>query len=423
MPGSHDIGYTQFDTATLNTLNADWRTLIQNIRGVFHGQVWWGPVDPCGIFFPFTDFSLLDGIWFEGLPVSASTPPCTLDLGGINNIHSEQMLAYPRALRSAGSGFQYGKEYALPMLWTDFVTDPIDGMNYMGGHYTNVESGVGSGPNPGLLRDYQEGVDFLDAVMLAGVIEGGFQVAFPGAIGLSTNLPFNDILARPAAIASLTNWYGGDASYFAPCMTQLPANVLAQLLPECPLALQISGINFTGLTMITDSTSAVSPYFEGSSESSAALGNSAWTDYISVAVRLHTNLSAISVNFRVGGGPGVLDYGVSIGQGAVQLMKGVYSSANGQTYPGLAQQALPGQFDPTHWYQVDIAAAGNNIVVKVDGNQIIQYTDNSNPYQAGSVIVHIPGGLGTADFGNLGVSAPGELVTLFGTNLGPHRRE
>jgi len=128
---------------------------------------------------------------------------------------------------------------------------------------------------------------------------------------------------------------------------------------------------------------------------------------------------------------------VLMGQGAVLLLKGVYSSANGQTYPTLAQQALPGQFDPAHWYQVEITAMGNAIVVKIDGNQLIQYTDNSSPYLAGSVDVHIPGGLGTADFGNLvvtslaapqvvnaasfapGVIAPGEIVTLFGGQLGP----
>ncbi|MGA2724822.1 MAG: hypothetical protein ABSG79_20735 [Bryobacteraceae bacterium] len=451
VPGSHDIGYAQFDSTTANTLNADWKTLIQNIRAVYTGQVWWGPVDPCGLdSFPFTNFSLVDGIWFSGLSVSASTPPCTLDSGGINNIHAEQMLAYLRALRSASSGFQYGQKYALPTLWTDFLTDPIDGMNYLGGHYTNIVLGSGSGTyasqsgaNPNLTRDYQEGVDFLDAVMQAGVIEGGFQVAFPGTVGLSSNAPFNDILARPAVLASLTNWYGGDTSYFAPCMTPLPPNVVIQLPPStsCPVAVQMSQANLSGdLTLVNDSTSSVNPYYEGGTTTGGDLsfGSPSWADFdMSAAVRLRTNLSAINLNFRLGSGPGVNDYGVLMGQGAVLLLKGVYSSANGQTYPTLAQQALPGQFDPAHWYQVEITAMGNAIVVKIDGNQLIQYTDNSSPYLAGSVDVHIPGGLGTADFGNLvvtslaapqvvnaasfapGVIAPGEIVTLFGGQLGP----
>lgn len=442
VPGSHDtdVRVNGVGSAVVDAINTGWKTLLQNIRAVYKGQVWWGPVLPCaGGTFAFTNYSLLDGLWFSGLLVSTSTPPCTFGKGGINNIHAEQMLDYVRALRSAAPGFQYGQKYGLPVLWTDFLTDPIEAMNYLGGHYTDSEFGKESGSNPSLVRDYQEGVDFLDAVLQAGVIEGGVQIAFPAAVNLIPNA-FNDILARPAALASLTNWYGGDSSYFAPCMTQLPSNVLFQLLPApCPLALKVSGISLTNLKMVSDSTSAVNPYFEGSSESQAALGGPYWTDYdVKVAVRLKTSLSLIDLTFRENwGNPGVREYTVKIGQGVALLLKGVYSSANGQTWPALAQAALPGKFDPAHWYQVEIQAVGNSIVVKVDGSQLIAYTDNSSPYLAGYLGVHIPGGIGTAAFGNLVVTSitgpslvnaasfapavisPGEIVTLFGSQLGP----
>lgn len=442
VPGSHDIGYTQFDSTTVGALNANWFTLIQNIRAVYKGQVWWGPVDPCGVFFPFTNYSLVDGVWFEGLPVSASTPPCTdPSPPGINNLHAEQMLSYIRALRSAGSGFSMGQKQGLPMLWTDFDPVPTDGMNYLQGHFGGLgTSGIQSYANPNSdVRDYQEPVDFLDAVMQAGIFEGGFQAAFP--VGVSLNAPwFTDIISQPPVLVSLTNWYGGDPSYFAPCMASLPSDVMFQLLPGCPVAFQLAGMSLINLSVIGDSTSAVNPYFEatGTTDSKSEFDDPSWTDYdVSVAVRLKTNLSLFLGGVRFLSGAQFREYQATIGQGFAKLIKINTDSSGTQTQTTLAQQAIPGQFDPTHWYQVDISAIGNGIVVKIDGNQLIQYKDTASPYLTGSFSFGIC--CGTVDFGNIvaraipgpqlsvvnaasfgpGVISPGEIVTLFGSQLGP----
>jgi uncharacterized protein (TIGR03437 family) len=448
VPGSHDTGYAQFDSTTTNALNAAWITLIQNIRAVYKGQVWWGPVDPCGVSFPFTNYSLVDGIWFEGLTVSASTPPCTFPSPpGINNIHAEQMLSYVRTVRSAGSSFSLGQKQGLPMLWTDFTPTPIDGMNYLQGHFNAATDGVQSYANPNSgVRDYQEPVDFLDAVMQAGVFEGRFQAVFPS--GVSLNGPyFDDILSQMPVLVSLTNWYGGDVNYFAPCMASFPSDVLFQLLPNCPVALQQALINPNSLTLINDSTSSVTPYFEGTTEStvspSVSFGDPSWTDYdVNVAVRIQTSLSLFLGNVRehsIGAQYG--SYQAVIGQGSVKLIKITPGNAGAETQTTLAQAALPGKFDPTHWYQVDITAIGNSIVVKIDGSQLIQYTDTASPYLAGSFgFVICCGTSGTVDdFGNIvvhtipgpqlsvvnsasfepGVVSPGEIVALFGSQIGP----
>jgi hypothetical protein len=406
VPGSHDIGFTQFDSTTQNALNADWVTLIQNIRAAYTGQLWWGPVDPCSISFPFTNYSLVDGIWFAGLTITASTPPCTYPSPpGINNIHAEQMLSYVRAWRSAGSGFSVGQKQGLPMFWTDLDLAPIDGMNYLQGHFgSSGTNGVQSYANSSSGRDYQEPADFLDAVMQAGVFEGSFQGVFPEAISLNGPY-FTDITSQGPVLGSLTNWYGGDLSYFAPCMASLPPEVMFQLLPACPAALQMAGMSLNSLSMINDSASAVNPYFEGTTSASAQFGNPSWTDYeLSLAVRFDTNLSLAGICFRdLSNGAQYSEYCAQIGQGLLTLKKTSGDSAGSQTTTTLAQQAIPGQFDPTHWYQVDLTAIGNNIVVNIDGNTLIQYTDTASPNLAGSF------GLwtccGTVDFGNIVVRA------------------
>ena len=447
IPGSHDTA--TYEGAVVGAMNADWKSLIQSIRGSYNGQIWWGPVGPCGLgeSFPFTNYSLVDGIWFSGLVLSASTPECSLGYlapgisEGINNIHAEQMLDYVRAWRVAGPGFQFGKKYGLPMLWTDFNPDPIDGMNYHGGHYGGNGGGVQSGANPGLTRDNQEGADFLDSVMQAGVMEGGFQGVFPGPVHLSAVPYFTDLLARPAALASLTNWYGGDMSYFSPCMTSPPQDVLFQLLPSsCPAFLKIAQVSLFKVGVMEDSTSSVRTYFQGSGtdSSKAEFGDPSWSDYeVSMAVRLHTNLSLLDACFRYSGGQPFGAYCATFGQGFVKLTKITSDGAANQTQTVFAEQALPGAFDPAHWYQVGITAIGSAISVKIDGKQLIQYSDGSVPLLRGSFSFHT--GVGTTDFGNVlvqralapqltvvnaasfapGVIAPGEIVTLFGTQLGP----
>ena len=327
------------------------------------------------------------------------------------------------------------------MLWTDFDPVPIDGMNYLQGHFGGLgTNGVQSYANATSgVRDYQESVDSLDAVMQAGVFEGGFQAAFP--VGVSLNGPwFADIILQPPVLASLTNWYGGDLSYFAPCMASLPSDVMFQLLPGCPVMLQQAGMVLTNLSMISDSTSAVSPYFEatGTANSKGEVDDPSWTDYdVSVAVRLQTNLSLFLGGVRFLSGAQFREYQATVGQGFVKLIKINTDSTGAQTQTTLAQQAIPGQFDPAHWYQVDITAIGNSILVKIDGTQMIQYTDTASPYLTGSFSFGIC--CGTVDFGNIvvraisvpqlsvvnaasfapGVVSPGEIVTLFGSQLGP----
>jgi hypothetical protein len=404
-PGYHDLSSVGFDDATYSALSAAWVPLLQNIRSVFHGQVWWGPVQPCGVEFPPTDFSLVDGIWFSGLIASASTPPCTfLSPPGIANIHAEQMLSYLRALRSAGAGFAFGPSQGLPMAWMDFYLEPIDEMNYLGGHFGGPGvGGVGSypGSNPNLTRDFQENVDYLDAVMQAGIIEGGFHSAFPGSVNLQGS-GFDDLLELPAALVSISNWYGGDWNYFAPCMSSPAAGVLFPVVPlSCPSALL--GFNLVldvSLHLVSDPTSPVTPYFQGSSEGKIEFGDFSWTDYdAQVQVRLATNTSLFGLGFRYTETP-FYQYAVLIGQGVAQLQK-TTPGANGPTNTVLVTQPLPGTFDPTHWYQVELIAMGNQFSVTVDGNQLIQYADNSTPILAGAFSFHSIGCCGESDFGNI----------------------
>jgi len=217
LPGTHD---TVVDSTTSDLWNATAATMLPSIRSVYKGQIWWGPIQQCGDAFPF-DYSLVDGIWFSGLLVSASSPPCTfLSPPGLNNVHAEQMLSFIRADRAAGSGFSVGQKQGLPMLWMDFNPYPIDGMNYVGSHWAGM-AGIAHGiasdmvpTDPGL-RDFQEPVDYLDAVMEAGVVESSFQAVAVNSVYL-VGPGFVNILEQPALLASLTNWFGGDWNYTHP---------------------------------------------------------------------------------------------------------------------------------------------------------------------------------------------------------------
>lgn len=450
-----------YDPAVSAPVNAQWKTLLTQIRGAFAGKLYFGNLDPCSVAFDFQHWSLVDGVHF--IPAyNASKTGCTFPAPvGIFNLHTEEMLPYIRDFESR-EGFSVLRQLGLPSVWTDLYAANADGMNSLGAAIFTTRSGVFSPGNlPVTTQDNQEDVDLFEATMRSAVPDAqaaGFFLwdahLFSPHAGGSSGADFiqSDSLRQPAMLAAATNWFGGDPTVFAPCWTDAPGGLLFSQnfeITSCPLSrLEILATQTLPVAknaaVVVDSQQPANHVLRmpGSSGAYSIIGGPSWTDYqVSAKVRsVGGPQGTSSFTFRVGG-PGYNAYFLTLQASSVSLTKNV----QGQQARGLAQAPLPAIANGK-WREVKLTAAGPIITVIVDGTTAIQYTDRDNPLLAGTIVL---GACCTSDTGTAaefdditvtrpadpgprrvdavvsaatgqgGPVAPGEIVVIYGSGFGP----
>jgi hypothetical protein len=213
-------------------------------------------------------------------------------------------------------------------------------------------------------------------------------------------------LWQPALVNALANWWGGDTTYFAPCMAPHPFR--ATFDPGgCPLDQDLLLTN--GWSVVQDISDPTNHVLEGSGTPSTAfgvlapaIGASDWTDYtVRLRLRLMPGVQPrADVAFREG--PDGNSYSIAIGYGSIALNK--LNRTQG-LYPMLASYQVPGGTQPGQWYDLEVIANGTSITVKLNGAVVIQASDQSGAYLLGGIRLGVGSGAepATADFDDIAV--------------------
>lgn len=443
-----------YNAAVTAPVNAQWAALLPQIRSAYSGKVYYGEIYPCAPSFDFQDWSLVDGIHYvpgyNASYASCGYPPTI----GIYNIHAEEMLPYLKYFE-AQAGSQLASQVGLPQAWHDLYAANVDGMNSLAASVFTTQVGVFDGTTvpSSPVMDNQEDVDLFEATMRTGVPDSRATAFFlwdanviapsqhgaPSASGVQS-----DAMMQPALLGALTNWFGGDATQFAPCWADVPEGQLYQEDFEttaCPVSTLYA---LAQQTYPVGSSAAVITDPENSSNRILRITNGysilgTWADYIiSVKVRFSGSAQASGgISLRAGDSSGYNAYTVYVAASGVSLWKSIQGQNN-------QLQAISTSLASGQWHSVTITAAGPQITAIVDGAPAINFTDETSPLLTGQVVLGACCDANSiADYDNVTVStipdnsalritaivnaasnlagpiAPGEIVLVYGTDFGP----
>jgi uncharacterized protein (TIGR03437 family) len=427
--------------ALVPALNIGWNSLLDQLRAVYSGKIWFGWGTHCAQWYgselwPISTWQKTDGTHvFGAIPGSGplcAYPPTT----GYNNISAEDMAINlgNRADPQLG-GFATVDTTGVPIIWGDFYPVPIDGMNWQR---------MASSTDP--ILDFQETVDFFEASMRANLPNKpeGF---FPWAMDLHSYNNQN-LLAQSAFLHSFANWMGGDTAYFETCLVDQVADVLYQSNFACPVSKYTGTISLTGGADVAPdplqpSNSVLQVPFGGNAQNSDG-----WGDFVlTQEMRNRTGDGIAQFAFRIPTTAPYMAYNIQLSSTVLSLTKynGVGSASTTLGSVGLPANSV-GQ-----WIAVGLTAVGSHLTVSLNGKTVIDVTDNAAAQlTSGSanwgiccattgaafadydqIVVHKVSPLPASDgspFVQSVVSAasyagstiaPGEIVTLFGTNMGP----
>lgn len=114
----------------------------------------------------------------------------------------------------------------------------------------------------------------------------------------------------------------------------------------------------------------------------AYTGDVNWTDYTYEITMIPKKGFSHQINFRVQGA--IRSYAAGLVEGKLVLQK------NNNGYTEL--KSIPYQWDMDHEYKFRIKAEGPSLTVWVNGQEMMAYTDEENPYLKGQVGVSVSGG-------------------------------
>jgi hypothetical protein len=393
---------------------AQWTGLFTLLRQTFAGKLWMGVNWTCpGQPAAFSGFSSADGVHGGLSGDIASTPHCTFPLAGARDPTAEQIAQRIAPDIDSWRSFQVQAATGLPVIYTDFYTVNVDGINFLGS--TVYERG-------GLPKDNQEIVDLFEAVMQT-VGQRPNVGLFLWSVSLSQGSGDNqDPLKQPALANAIANWWGGDTGYFAPCLASPPSDILfADSFDRgaCPLERQDVFAIGGGWAATADPLDPENRVLRGTEGGFAHIGDirdCPWTDYvIDLRVRLVGGANPVGmIHFRVNNQAGWTAYAVHVGQGQVRLFKSVRDQSQ-----LLASYVVAAGTAPGIWHQLQITAVGPTIGVRLNGQPVIQFSDPTGPLPRGAVALGIYGGPPgpiTVDFDDILVRAASGLRLALGLN-------
>ena len=384
------------------TQMAQWTALFSQLRQGYQGKLWMGfewtcPSQPAS----FGDYTGVDGIHAGLSGDITSTPHCSFPLAGSTNPTAEQIAQRIAPDIDSWRPFVVQAATGLPVIYTDFYTVNVDGINFLGG--TVFEHG-------GQPQDNQEIVDLFEATMRTVGQRPNIGL-FLWSIGLSRNGFGNnqDLLKQPALVNAIANWWGGDISYFAPCLASEPSSVLFHDdfdRGACPLERQDLGALWcAGWKPGADPLAPGNTALRGTQNGCAVIGSPSWTDYtIKLRLRPTSGSQPVGmVQFRVSTDEGFTGYGVHVGAGMARLFKSVQQTSPGQSQL-LAHYSIPAGTQLGRWYEVEVVAVGSTLTVKLDGTSVIQLIDQNAPLLHGSISLGVydaGGGQPEVDFDDI----------------------
>ena len=433
-----NYSFTFVPSATLGSAVSQlWTAAMGNLRQSYTGKLWLGWFGKCGanngLSFPFQAWNLVDGLHKLG-PLPGSGNDCPTVEGLWNVTAADMSATMSGQLSPSGPDsypfFQLQAQTGLPILWTDFYTISADGINFSTG-YAEINAS---------LVDTQELVDFFEAFMQTNPFPPGSGFLLWGT-DLTDWGDKTDLMYSPALLHAAANWFGGDPQYFEACLTPATAGVLFQSHLACPASEYAFSLNSTSL--VADHTSREGAVLHTDNTSFSL--SEAWGDFnLTQLVRLQAGGSGgASVSFRIPLSGPYSAYNVTLSSSGVYLSRYDTSSSGGPTFGSYNLSAsVVGQ-----WVTLGVIAAGPHITVQLNGVAVIDKVDPSaSPLLTGTTMWSVYGGA-VADWNSItaalpppstpaagapaitgvvnaasfvvGPGSPGEVVTLFGANLGP----
>ena len=403
----------------IDNVNSGWNSLIDQLRVTYSGKLWfgWASATSTNLYWDhFPYWSKTDGIhvlsWLKGSGLLDEYPRVT----GYNNIVASDM--FPGISDFADLWAQ--QNYGVPVIVTDFDQTSQDSINW------RLNEGVWDGITP---IDTQEIVDWFEASM-ARINRNTPAGFFPWALGMF-DFGRTSLLSYPTFVHALSNWYGGDPAYLDSCLAAQSSDVLFQTNFNCPLG-RYQMWTFGGEDVNADSSDA-STWILNVNGGGAWLRD-IWQDFSSVQKVRFGSSGGISVRIRGSA------YWIDLKGGTLQLTKHV-----GNAVTLLASSTLSANRVGV-WRNLGIDGIGPRIRVTLDAETLIDSVDSDAPILVGvsqwfgtgstgadiaSIVVRKPSLVpATPDSplvqavvnaaSYLGVTvAPGEIVTLFGTQMGP----
>jgi uncharacterized protein (TIGR03437 family) len=428
--------------ATLASMNTQWNSVLDQVRAAYSGQVWMGWAnDACDQWSSFQSWSRVDAIHFlDRLQGSGMNCFFNFPNDGIFNITAQDMV--PNLLNRADlPGFQLQSSTGLPAIWGDYYPIPYDGTNFYQG---------GSTPwNDLPILDDQEMVDFFEAKLQSNVSS---PLAPTGLFAWATELHTydrQDLLSSPAFVHAAANWFLGDTDYFEPCLVTPPNGVLFQSNFNCPLG-RYALLRHYGADVEPDPQDPANNILTTQGEQYAELpdqflptGPDSWSNFVlTEMVRLRSNIGSANTDFRIPLTGPYAAYDLVLDASSLSLSKYVNDST-----AVLGTYSISGG-TVNQWFNIGLTAIGPNLTVSLNGTVVIAVQDTSGALLSGlttwsaccsgqdaiadfdSILVSTPPaaqtpgapviqGVTNAASYLPGTVAPGEIVTLFGSNLGP----
>jgi uncharacterized protein (TIGR03437 family) len=358
---------------------------------------------------------------------------------GIFNISAQDMV--PNLLNRANlPGFQLQASTGLPVIWSDYYPVPYDGTNF----------DTASVPwNSVPILDDQEMVDIFEATLQSNVSS---PLAPAGLFAWFTGLHTydrTDLLSSPAFVHAAANWFLGDTDYFDSCLLTPPNGVLFQSNFNCPLG-RYALTRYDGADVEPDPQDPANNILTTEGEQYAELpdlyiptGPDSWTDFVlTERMRLRSNIGSANTAFRISLTGPYAGYNLSLDSSSLSLTKYVNGSST-----VLGQYSVSGG-TVNQWFNIGLTAIGPNLTVSLNGTAVIVAQDTSGALLSGQTAwgACCSGQDSIADFDSIVVStpparpasglpviqavtnaasfltgpvAPGEIVALFGSNLGP----
>jgi len=428
--------------ALIAALNQQWSSLLDQVRSGYSGKVWMGWSGACGQWQPFNLWSRVDGIRSLIGGIGGSGVNCSNTANGsppgIFNLPAEEMVSNFSNLSNLPA-FQLQSETGLPLIWTDYYPVPYDGSNF----YQAAQPWNGIA-----VSDTQEMIDGFEARMRASLPAPG-DGFFAWATTLNNFGYGGDLLSVPAFVHGASNWWHGDPTYFESCLTTPPAGVLFQSDLTCPVGL--FAFNLQGAAdAIADPSNPQNQILRvrADSDNMDGWGNGAarwdvWSDFVlSQKIRISSPGAAANVFFRSTTSGPYATYTLVFDGSSVSLAKNV----TGQPYRVLATSAVQ-SIGLNQWATITLTAVGSMLSVSVDGAAVLKTQDNDNPLLSGTsywtinnspaasvdydaIIVSTPPvtpasgtpvilAVENATTSSLSTVAPGEIVVVYGSGLGP----
>ena len=350
-----------------------WNSLLDQLKQVYSGKIWFAWLAACS-----GDAGAQQGYFSSLWPrvdavhiyytINGSGNLCPVPgSSGYNNISAEDMginladRADPRLM-----GFGEASLTGLPIMWTDFYPVSYDSMNYRNDSLSSY---------PAIVWDFQEDIDKFEALMRANSPNkpSGF---FPWAMDLWSDeygYSRSSLLAQPAFLHSFANWMGGDPSYFDSCLVDQTADVIYQSNFSCPVG-KYSMRLLLGADVALDPQPPFSPILQIPAGGFAAL-DGPWGDFIlTYKARLRSSNGIAQLAFAARAGA-YAAYNLSISATSLSLTK--YVAAQSAT-TAFGTYKLPvgsvGQ-----WLDIGLKAVGAHMTVSLNGTPVIDATDTNDP--------------------------------------------